>query len=70
MNPVFWMIVLASVVILAALAILVFAAARASRSKPRGGQTPADTEQTPTQKVENPYRKFYKKITIKRDDVK
>ncbi|MEF9968880.1 MAG: hypothetical protein RR867_00675 [Ruthenibacterium sp.] len=63
MNSTFvlWAIVLILIAVLAVLAVLVFAAARASRSKPRKGDPSVDAAQTPTQKTDNPYRKFYKK---------
>ncbi len=53
MNVIFFGIGFAVAAILILLGILILAATKASRSKPRDAQTP-------TQSTENPYRKFYK----------
>ena len=53
MSILFLSIGFAVAAILILLGILILAATKASRSKPRQSQTP-------TQSAENPYRKFYK----------
>ena len=48
-----WIILGGAVIALALLGVLILAAVRASRSRPR------ESEKTPTQQTQNPYRKFY-----------
>jgi flagellar basal body-associated protein FliL len=53
--PLLWIILGVALVALIILAVLITAAVMASRSRPR------QNEETPTQKTNNPYRKFYNK---------